>query len=279
MMIPTLIISAATLVASPQTKTDPWHLQLEKQARATLSPRSADFPEGYGEIICNPAEELKTDGTFREAVIECMISTSCGPSGTLFLYRSEMTSNGNTKSSALQFSETTSGYMGGYYELVDLDNDGYPEVITVSGTDGVAPSQIVIRYRTDNSWKTADLKEECGGFCSAHDYLLMKETYAPGHSLISVKDCGLERGNEKPCTPGLARISLSRDGKVQVAQMHPGNDNAFNDTLDAVVAAVRSPHRKEPERNDQTLRILGEVYDLAGLKRPVAIVRPADSDL
>ena len=49
--------------------------------------------------------------------------------------------------------------------------------------------------------------------------------------------------------------------------------------LDAVVAAVRSPHRKEPERNDQTLRILGEVYDLAGLKRPVAIVRPADSDL
>jgi hypothetical protein len=278
-MIPILIISAAALLAGPQTKTDPWHLQLEEQARATLNPRSADFPQGSREIICNPVEELKTDGTFREAVIECMESTTCGPTGTLFLYRSDMTSNGNTKSSALQFSEPTSGYMGGYYELVDLDNDGYPEVITVSGTDGVAPSQIVIRYRSENSWKTADVKEQCGGFCSAHDYLLMKETHAPGRSLISVKGCELERGNEKPCTPGFARISLSRDGKVQVAQMHPGNDKTFNDTIDAVVAAVRSPDRKEPERDDQTLRILGEVYDLAGLKRPSAIVRPADSDL
>jgi hypothetical protein len=255
------LLVTATALTTAAAPTDPWHRLIEEKARLTLQPLSVDYPQGYGQISCNPAEDIKSSGSDREAVIECWISTSCGPSGTLFLYRQSPTK------AALQFSTETSGYMGGYYELADLDGDGAQEIAIVSGTDGVAPSQLSVHRRRGDSWAKVPVKEECGAYCSGHDYLFVTEPQRSMRTLLAVKGCELERGNSKPCTPGLARIELTDSG-LRATELSPGSDQSFRDLLRAAVSAVLAADRKEPDRNDVTLQILGEIHDQAGLARP-----------
>lgn len=266
-MLQFLLVTATALTTAAAVPTDPWHRLIENKARLTLQPLSVDYPKGYGQITCNPAEDVRSSGPYREAVIECWISTSCGPSGTLFLYRQSSSKDGKT---ALQFSAETSGYMGGYYELADLDGDGIQEITIVSGTDGVAPSQLSVHRRRGDTWSKVPAKEECGAYCNGHDYLFVTEPQRSVRSLLAVKGCELERGNSKPCTPGLARIELTDSG-LRATELSPGSDQSFSNLLQAAVAAVLAADRKEPDRNEVTLQILGEIYDQAALPRPPQI--------
>lgn len=271
------VFASIALSASAPTQPDPWHRLLEKKARASLAPHSKDYPKGYGDITCNPVEDVKTEGPYREAVIECALATSCGPSGTLFLYRRGGSSQAEETKTSLQFSVPTSGYMGGYYELKDLNRDGYPEVITVSGTDGVAASYLTIQQRINHRWVTVPTSNTCGTFCSAHDYLFVTDPASGLQHLISVRGCELERGNGKPCQSALAKISLNA-GTLDVAPLIPNSQEPFHKVLDAAVAAVHAVDRKELERNDVTIQILGEIYELAGIKRPPSVEpTPADT--
>lgn len=67
---------------------------------------------------------------------------------------------------------------------------------------------------------------------------------------------------------------ISVDGKnVDATDIGLGNDLFANNLLDSVVRAVSDPSRKEDDRATDTLRVLAEVYEKFGLKKPEAILK------